>query len=136
MLFSNCWFYEERICMHRIQERLWILYDQFFWIKKTSIEPFWQELWLSVHVLHNLIFLKTSSMTNVNIFDIFRVQVQTSYVVVGEINVKFDFMIFICSYTIINFFTLYNKEPQTNNSLLRQNLNIYRSLDYHQITLN
>lgn len=59
-------------------------------------------------------------MTNVNIFDIFRVQVQTSYVVVGEINVKFDFMIFICSYTIIiNFFTLYNKEPQSNNSLLR-----------------
>lgn len=59
----------------------------------TSIESFWQELWLSVHVLHNLIFLKTSSMTNVinNIFDIFRVQVQTSYVVVGVINVKFDF---------------------------------------------
>lgn len=59
----------------------------------TSIESFWQELWLSVHVLHNLIFLKTSSMTNVinNIFDIFRVQVQTSYVVVGVINIKFDF---------------------------------------------
>lgn len=56
-------------------------------------------------------------MTNVNIFDIFRVQVQTSYVVVGEINVKFDFMIFICSYTIINFFTLYNKEPQSNNAI-------------------
>lgn len=73
-------------------------------------------------------------MTNVNIFDIFKVQVQTSYVVVGEINVKFDFMIFICSYTIINFFTLYNKEPQSNNSLLRKNLKIYRSLDYHQIT--
>lgn len=74
--------------------------------------------YIKIFLLLN-IFLKTSSMTNVNIFDIFRVQVQTSYVVVGEINVKFDFMIFICSYTIINFFTLYNKEPQSNNSLLR-----------------